>query len=87
MTDLSWMTRAEREPVQKWAWRVFNSMTDQELADIATAIDPALLRGDDATSSARRRRHKLRPPMSLADDLAHRASVAKLDQPFGKRSK
>lgn len=84
--DRDWMRPTERERPRAWARRVVETLTRTECAGIVDALDPAVLRGDDNSTTALRRKRTMRPVMSIADDLAQRAAVAKLEQPFGKRA-
>lgn len=74
----------EKESPYVWARRVVSGMTRSELRALANALDPYVLLGDDFSGAAHKKRTKR--GVSIADDLAARASFAKLDVPFGKRA-
>lgn len=81
----AWMTAEERVPPKTWAWRIAKQVSWSELRELAAALDPVVLQGEDRSRpSLKRRRDPLKN--SLADDLAHRGQVrVGLDRPFGKK--
>lgn len=86
MNDDDWMTVEEQQPIQEWAIQTYAEMTDDELRGLLVHVNPDVLRGEDRSSMARHRNHR-KGHVSLADDLALRASYAPIKMPFGKSNR